>query len=73
LLLKLLQLLFKGTFSVPSIFVLTFLIIWTIGFIYEHGILFGLSSAILFILFLGFIHKKLMELSLNEITELIKK
>jgi hypothetical protein len=55
------------------IFALTFLIIWAIGFIYEHGILFGLSSAILFIVFLGFVHKKLMELSLDEITELIKK
>lgn len=55
------------------IFALTFLIIWTIGFIYEHGILFGLIKTIFILFFFGLVHRKLMELSLDKITELIKK
>ena len=55
------------------IFALAFLIIWTIGFIYEHGILFGLVTTIFILLFFCFVHQKLMEMGLDEITELIKK
>ncbi len=55
------------------IVVLTFLLVWTIGFIYQHGILFGLPSTLLFILFFGFVHKRMMELSLDELTQLIKQ
>ncbi|MFS4484404.1 hypothetical protein ACKGJY_15425 [Hyunsoonleella sp. 2307UL5-6] len=55
------------------IFVLIFLIIWTVGFILEHGILFGVVTTIFILFFFGFVHRKLMELSLDEITELIKK
>jgi len=53
--------------------VLIFLIVWTVGFTYEHGIFVGLPTAILFVIFFGFVHKRMMELSLDEITELIKK
>ena len=53
--------------------VLIFFIIWTIGFTYEHGILFGLSTALFGILLFGIVNKRLMELSLDEISELIKK
>ncbi|WP_299441623.1 hypothetical protein [uncultured Aquimarina sp.] len=59
--------------KVILILVLFFLTIWTIGFIYENGILFGLLSSFLFIVFGGFVHKKMMELNLEEISELIKK
>ncbi len=55
------------------IIVLTFLILWTIGFIYQNGILIGLSLTTLFIVFGVFVHKKMMELNLDEISELIKK
>ena len=53
--------------------VLIFLIVWTVGFTYEHGIFVGLPAAIFFVIFFGFVHKRMMELSLDEITELIKK
>lgn len=53
--------------------VLIFLIIWTVGFTYEHGIFIGIPTAILFVIFFGFVNKRMMELSLDEITELIKK
>ena len=54
------------------IFVLTFLTFWTIGFIYQNGILIGLTLTTLFIIFGAFVHKKMMKLNLDEISELIK-
>ncbi len=59
--------------NVPLICILAFLIIWTSGFIYENGILFGLLVALFFTLFFGFIHKKLMQSSLDELTKLINE
>ncbi len=55
------------------ILALTFLLVWAIGFMYEHGILLGLISTIFIVIFFGLVHRKLMELDLDEITELIKK
>jgi len=54
------------------IFVMTFLTFWTIGFIYQNGILIGLTLTTLFIIFGAFVHKKMMELNLDEISDLIK-
>ena len=55
------------------IFTLTFLTFWTIGFMYQNGILIGLTLTTLFIIFGAFVHKKMMKLNLDEISELIKK
>ncbi|MBC3760048.1 hypothetical protein H7U19_16695 [Hyunsoonleella sp. SJ7] len=54
------------------IFVLTFLTFWTIGFMYQNGILIGIILSAIFIIFGAFVHKKMMELNLDEISELIK-
>ncbi len=55
------------------ILTLVILILWTVTLIYKNGVLFGLALTGLFVVFIGVIHKKMMELSLEEISELIKK
>jgi len=55
------------------IVVLTFLIIWIIGFIFQYGILFGLTLTTMFVSFFVFVHKKMMELNLDELIKLIKQ
>ncbi|TNJ40849.1 hypothetical protein KFZ70_02475 [Tamlana fucoidanivorans] len=53
--------------------VLIFLTLWTIGFIYQNGILIGLPLTTAFIVFGAYVHKRMMELNLDEIIELIEK
>ncbi|MGY3793749.1 hypothetical protein [uncultured Aquimarina sp.] len=55
------------------ILTLVVLILWTITIIYKNGVLLGLVLTGLFVIFVGVVHKKMIELNLEEISELIKK
>ena len=54
------------------IFAILFLIIWFIGSIVKYSVAFGLISSIVFFTTFFFVHKRMLELSIDEIIETIR-